>query len=312
MYNYKIFGLSVGSRLCFNWPLEQIKSPPKVDCEILQSTFVINRPEGELIYTSSAISPATSQSIYQLFSSAKGLYLSYSDQGHFKIEPSRITYFFRKKIDGYLVEAILFRVAIVLWLELIGKSVLHASGVVIINSAIGFLANSNSGKSTLAAAFLRKGANLLTDDILPVDAQADGYQARPSYPLLRLLPQTARALGYKVGEDRDNLEKHPIRLNENYGQLSSEAMPLAALYLPERRNNIDKVSIEVLSSKQAYLGLVQHSFIGKWLIKSPLNAQRLDFFASLVKEIPIKRLVYPSGYEHLPAVVEAVSRDLGY
>jgi hypothetical protein len=36
----------------------------------------------------------------------------------------------------------------------------------------------------------------------------------------------------------------------------------------------------------------------------------LGFFAELVQRVPVHRLRYPSGFEHLPAVHEAILRDL--
>ena len=37
----------------------------------------------------------------------------------------------------------------------------------------------------------------------------------------------------------------------------------------------------------------------------------LDFFTQLVQQVPMRRLIYPSGFEHLPRVREAVLEDVG-
>lgn len=311
MHYYKIFGLIVSSQISFRWPLEQILSPAAVACEIAQAYNPLRGQEVNLFYTSPIINIQTIQPKIQIFSLHQGLFLSYSDFGHFEILPGKITYYLQNTLDQPRLEALLFRTVLILWLEQIGMPVLHASGIVIHDLAIGFLANSSTGKSTLAAAFAHNDAKFLTDDIFPIEAQDNGYLARPSYAWLRLLPEAARALGYKVRENDINPEKFAVRLDEAYIQFCPEPIRLAALYLPVRRDGIEAVSIKTLSTKQAYLGLIQHSFAGQWLVKSPLNPQRMSFFVDLVKKIPIKQLVYPSGYEHLPAVVEAVKQDLG-
>ncbi len=199
----------------------------------------------------------------------------------------------------------------VLWLEINGIPVLHASGVGMHKRAIGFLASSTSGKSTIAAAFTRAGAQFLTDDIFPIRATRTGYQAHPSYAWLRLIPETAQALGYKSGDKDADPAKIAVRIDEKYGCFYPAPVPLAVLYLPERLSENTSVLIEQLSPKDAYLGLLQHSFLGKWLVNSSLNARRMTFLARLAEKMPIKRLVYPSGYEYLPAVVAAVRQDLG-
>ena len=41
-----------------------------------------------------------------------------------------------------------------------------------------------------------------------------------------------------------------------------------------------------------------------------LQPQRLDFFAQMVQQVPMRRLAYPSGFEHLPRVRDAILQDL--
>ncbi|MFI5229274.1 MAG: hypothetical protein ACHQWU_09415, partial [Gemmatimonadales bacterium] len=53
-----------------------------------------------------------------------------------------------------------------------GQLALHGSGVAVGRQAVGFLAPKFSGKSTLALALVNAGADLLTDDTLPVDLEA--------------------------------------------------------------------------------------------------------------------------------------------
>src|SRR5258706_15551161 len=75
-----------------------------------------------------------------------------------------------------------------------GHEPLHATVVVLGGRAIGFLGESGMGKSTLAAAFLKTGASLLTDDLRRLAPDGEGYLAFPGPPRTKLLPHAAEEL----------------------------------------------------------------------------------------------------------------------
>ena len=56
--------------------------------------------------------------------------------------------------------------------------------------------------------------------------------------------------------------------------------------------------------------LLRYSFIPTWIFEElGWQGRRMEFFARLVEKVPVRRLRYPSGFEYLPAMVEAVMRD---
>jgi hypothetical protein len=69
-----------------------------------------------------------------------------------------------------------------------GDLVLHASAVEIDGAAVGFLGGRGAGKSTMAAALLRRGYPLLTDDILAVSLEDGSPRVLPGFPQLKLWP----------------------------------------------------------------------------------------------------------------------------
>lgn len=60
-----------------------------------------------------------------------------------------------------------------------GLEPVHASAVVLEDSAVAFTAASGSGKSSLAAHLVARGAGFLTDDVLALEASPDGAVAHP-------------------------------------------------------------------------------------------------------------------------------------
>src|SRR5205085_11291512 len=71
---------------------------------------------------------------------------------------------------------------------------LHATVVTKDGNGLALVGDSGYGKSTLAAAFLRAGYRLLTDDLLVLHGTATGFEAQPALPRLKLFPRPARAL----------------------------------------------------------------------------------------------------------------------
>ncbi len=67
-----------------------------------------------------------------------------------------------------------------------GMHVLHASCVSRDGSAIAFLGHPRAGKSSVAAALVRRGWSLVSDDALPVVVADGSVAARPAFPAIRL------------------------------------------------------------------------------------------------------------------------------
>ena len=73
-------------------------------------------------------------------------------------------------------------------LERLGIPVIHAAAVITRFGAAAFPGRSGTGKSTLAAAFLRAGMKLLSDDMLPIEEKGPEFWGRPGFPQINLWP----------------------------------------------------------------------------------------------------------------------------
>jgi len=219
--------------------------------------------------------------------------------------------------DDQVVEIYLLGPVLSFWLERRGVPVLHASAVMVNGCAAAFLSHRSSGKSTLAAALMQAGYPLLTDDILPVERHRGTFVGRPGYPQMRMWPNEAQHfLGYYQDLERvhpaHSKRRVPVGPN-GFGTFCDMAQPLACLYLPERRDPREggtEIEITPVSPRDAVIELVRHSFTPRVVEAIGLQPRRLDFFAQMVQQVPMRRLVYPSGFEHLPRVREAILEDL--
>lgn len=205
--------------------------------------------------------------------------------------------------------------ALALWLERRGVPCLHASAVVLDGGAVAFASSNRGGKSSLAAALVRRGLPLLTDDVLPLEATEEGLRARPGYPQMRFWPEEAEHFlgGHRhLPRVHPGLEKRRASLEDGrLGSFSPEPRPLARLYLPERSppDAARGISIEPVCASDALIELVRRSFLPRLTEAAGWQSRRLALFADLVESVPVRRLRYPSGYECLERVAEAVLAD---
>ena len=196
-----------------------------------------------------------------------------------------------------------------LWLERRGVAVLHAAAVALPGGAVLFLGTNRGGKSSLAAAMMDRGATLLADDVVAVESRAEAFLARPSYPQMRFWPAAARHLV----DDVEALERVHPRLTKRrlgvgpggIGHFQETAVPVQAVVLPARRPGA-ALRVEELAPAEGLMTLLRQSFLPRLVEACGWQARRLDRLGALVEGVGVARLHYPSGYEHLPEVADAV------
>jgi hypothetical protein len=243
--------------------------------------------------------------------------LRFAGVADFYLWSDRIVCHLLDPAHDYLVEIQLLGPVLSFWLERQGIPALHASAVVVGERAVAFLSSNQGGKSSLAAALMQEGYPLLTDDILPVDLRQGVFVGRPGYPQMRMWPDVAQ---HFVGHHQDlelvhpELPKRRVPVGPgDFGTFCDVSQTLSCTYLPERFDPEEahkRIEIRPVSPRDAVIELVRHSFTPRVVEAIGLQAQRLDFFARMVQQVPMRRLVYPSGFEHLPRVSGAILEDL--
>lgn len=229
----------------------------------------------------------------------------------------------RRPEAGATAEVLFLGLVLAFWFERTGRPALHAAAVAAGGAALALLAWNRGGKSTLAASLLAAGHPLLTDDVLPLEPSlepdAAGFHALPSYPQMRLWPASAERFVAAAGDlprvhpDIDKRRLPPATLQQAGYAFQSEPCPLARVYLPARRPVGDSdpaVRIAPVRPRDAVIELVRHSFLPRLCAAAGWQERRLDLFARLAREVPVRRLSYPDGFEHLPRVRDALLADL--
>ena len=176
---------------------------------------------------------------------------------------------------------------------------LHGCAVGFRQGAACFLGVSGEGKSTMGAGFLSKGHPLFSDDVCLIRRNGAGLLLEPGFPAMQLRPSSARWL---AGTG--------TRLNLALAKVSgSGPVPLKTLYLLRRSRHRCPIRVEPVKGREALLALTRNT--PHLIVRSPEILRRnFQFTIGLLREVPVKRLTYPTGFRSLPSVCEAVLRDM--
>lgn len=189
----------------------------------------------------------------------------------------------------------------------------HATVMLMEKGAVGLIAPCGQGKSTLAAAFLKEGYPLLTDDLLVLKEEDHGFLAFSSFPRIKLFPRVARGLlGKQITGAPMNPHTRKLVIPLGPSLSHCHPAPLKAIFVLRgrpARSRSKGISIKTLSRRRAFLELMANSF--NTVIKEPERIRRqFDLVARLTAAIPIKSLSYPRSLARLPEVVQAVRENL--
>ncbi len=314
---YRIFGLTLASDFPFANRLAPGLGVPDLTFTCVTAAPLPSSWEQATPAYTSSYRTDDGESIFYLYQLDACDVLRFTRVADFYLWPDRIICHLLDPDYEYLVEIRLLGPVLSFWLERQGVPALHASAVVVEDRAAAFLSSNSGGKSVLAAMLMQAGYPLLTDDILPVEQSHGAFLGRPGYPQMRLWPDEAH---YFLGRYQDLELVHPSYSKRRvpvgppaFGTFCPESKPLACLYLPQRRSAAEgdtEIEITPVSRRDALIELVRHSFAASIVEQLGLQQQRLDLFAQMVRLVPVRRLVYPSGFEHLALVREAILQDL--
>lgn len=314
---YDLYHLSIASNAPFSLHLREVIQKPDIKLSWEVNPVIAGRVlESEnQIYAS--LHQINSQSIITLFQLENKFIMRFVDTVDFLIQSESVTGYLAHKSLFPLAEAYFAGAVISFLLEIRKTPVLHASSIVKNHHAVAFLSNSGNGKSTLAAYLIQAGWSLLTDDILPLDLQQDAVYGRSGYPVMKLFPNQAKFLCEDVGKLKPVSEgSTKLRVwvgKEGKGSFCQQDQPLSRIYIPSRQDPAvwgTRVEISPISPRDSVIELLRYSFSARLVDALNLRKDRFDFFSHVVNKVPLRRLTYPSGIEFLPAVEEAIQKDL--
>lgn len=313
--NYQAYGLTFSSNLPFKPWLLTTNQSASFMVEGRYVTGDLYNPEVAPLFASPQ-RDHFGRPILHLYRLSETLYLRIPTAGGFFIESNKILVQIQPGIDLIVVCAAVLSHAFTLWLEQYKTRCLHASSLCFCGRAAAFMADSTTGKSTLAAALVQAGAKLLGDDIASLTETEGMFMINPSYPTMRLSKSQAKQF---LGTQAElsywfpALGKALVPVGEGgWGGYCNTSQQLRRLYILERNIDIrfEEIRFEPLSKADAVLTLIRFSFGRRSPLALGIAVERMAFFARLVEQVDVFRLTYPSGYEHLPEITRRIFQDI--
>jgi hypothetical protein len=165
-----------------------------------------------------------------------------------------------------------------------GMEILHASAVEVAGRAVAFLGGSGVGKTTVAARIVARGARLVTDDVLAVDAVGSAVRAHRGGTVARVDPKELRDMtpGERrvLGAVHARAEKWHVT-----PALAPERLPLGLTYHLVRPAGVEGVEIVGVQPYDPAL-LLGSAFLG-YLAEPERLRRQLDVCSAIAHLTPL-------------------------
>ncbi len=308
---YSLFGFNVHTDFRFTIDLPRANGNPDLTFSCVSQNTPRTLDTGNHVFSSRATNHFGEPEA-MLFSNSVADVMRFPRIADFVIRPGSIVCELLDPECAYLVQICLLGHVFGYYLERSGYSSIHGASVAVGESAVLLVGHRRAGKSTMAGSLLNGGLPLLADDISALEVRNTSILCRPAYPQIKLTPGQACLFGL----DSANYAKvHPAfeKLNvpmSDLGEFHPTPLPARCVYLIERvPDESTQVEIVPVPPGEALIELLRHTFITDIIEATDLQAPRMKRLAQIAKILPVKRLRYPSGYENLPLVHEAIQAD---
>jgi hypothetical protein len=189
---------------------------------------------------------------------------------------------------------------------------LHASAVCIDGRAVVLCGESESGKSTTAAALALQGIPVLCEDIAALTKEGDELQVEAGYPRICLWPDAVRDLSGATDALpllTPTWEKRYLKLDGGSAKFEPHRRPLSAIYLlAPRVAESDAPRIEDLSTRDSLLELVQNTYMN-WLLDRTQRGAEFELLTKLVTLVPVRRIVPHADAVRIGALCDLIISD---
>jgi hypothetical protein len=193
-----------------------------------------------------------------------------------------------------------------------GVVCLHASAVALGNSAIALTGSPGAGKSTLAAAFARRGFSVLSDDVIALTDEGGLCLVQPGYPRVNLWPDSVREL---FGSENvlpritPTWGKRYLDLDQHNGSFMTEPLPLHAIYvLGVRESTLRNPVIEEVAGRDAFMTLVANTYMN-YLLDRDMRSREFAALSRIIGSIPVRRVRPTPDSSALSSLCEAIAAD---
>jgi hypothetical protein len=180
------------------------------------------------------------------------------------------------------------------------RTLLHGACLKLGDSAFALLGASGHGKSTLAAALVREGASLLTEDLLVLARTPSGWRVEPGAPSLHLLEDSYAALGTDLAGAAPKVREGKFAIG--LPAAIAGPAPIEAVYVLDPPAPEAEARLTRLQGRRALLRIIEHLYGSAWI--RPPGETDLRFCADLVAGVPVHALSRPWHLDQVARTAE--------
>ena len=172
---------------------------------------------------------------------------------------------------------------------------LHGSAIAIDGKAYAIVGDSGAGKSTLASAFLKKGYQLLSDDVIPVTLNhANVPIVTPAYPQQKLWLESLQHFGmestdYQPLFVRDTKFAVPVE-----SQFATESLPLAGIFELVKGDH-QEIAIQPIEKMQRFYKLYTHTYRNFFMHGAGLMEWHFDTSSKMMNKMSFHQISRPTS-----------------
>ena len=299
VYNYRAYGLLLSS----NQPIAALTlagssiNSPDVQIKLGSLPSRHSSNGGRTLRYASSYPGKTGEPELQIWDVDNGefLHVLYSEGVEFWLNRDLTTLWAHWSTGSSLEDAQSYLVGPILGLllRLRGIVCLHASAITINDRAAVFVGSEGVGKSTTAAAFVRRGYPVLSDDIVALVECGHEFQMLPGYPRVNLWPDSVKLLYGSpdaLPQIRPDWDKRCIKLGEVEGtKFEERPLPLGAIYVLGTGTGGSEGRVEIISQKTALMMLIENTYATNFL-DAKQRAKEFEVLSRVVATVPVRKI----------------------
>lgn len=186
---------------------------------------------------------------------------------------------------------------------------LHASTVIYNDKCMVMMGMSGAGKTTLAAALVKKGALLVADDISVIDFSTDNPSVYPAFPSVKIWEDSLRHLGYSsygLMPVREELKKYHLPVEEFNGNIKPAIDRIFVLNSHNKPQNETKS----LSGIEKFQIIKKHTYLFRSIPNTGIEQNHFKLATELASKIPVAVLTRSDSMFDTDSLIRIISESL--
>ena len=189
---------------------------------------------------------------------------------------------------------------------------LHGSAIAIDGRAYAIVGDSGAGKSTLASAFLKRGYQLLSDDVIPVTFSEDNIpMVTPAYPQQKLWIESLEKFEMDSNQYESIVERETKFAVPVTDQFVNHQLPLSGIFELIKTDEDDIALIQITKMNRFHT-LFTHTYRNFFLDEAGLMDWHFATSAKMVNHLAIYQLGRPTSrftaYELVDVILSILNK----